>query len=278
MIKVLLVAIALVLSGNLCFAEEGTFYAYVDSNVCARLLLGPITEERIKCSVDTMKEGSDSALVRLSDNMVISVNKQKMIKDLAGKLASVTGNLDEENGRIKLKEVQEVSIDDIPKGEHGRELVDFANLRPSDPATFEQVRRGLAMMPYISDFDFISFTMLGETAILTGWTVRDLNRSDAHSHAESVEGVAKVVNNIEVLPLGRSDMDIRAGVRLRFQKYLPRYFWGSGSDIKIVVKYGDVILLGTVINEGDRDIAEIQARQVFGVFHVFNLLRVQPSK
>ena len=278
MIKVLLVAIALVLSGNLCFAEEGTFYAYVDSNVCARLLLGPITEERIKCSVDTMKEGSDSALVRLSDNMVISVNKQKMIKDLAGKLASVTGNLDEENGRIKLKEVQEVSIDDIPKGEHGRELVDFANLRPSDPATFEQVRRGLAMMPYISDFDFISFTMLGETAILTGWTVRDLNRSDAHSHAESVEGVAKVVNNIEVLPLGRSDMDIWAGVRLRFQKYLPRYFWGSGSDIKIVVKYGDVILLGTVINEGDRDIAEIQARQVFGVFHVFNLLRVQPSK
>jgi hypothetical protein len=278
MIKVLLVAIALVLSGNLCFAEEGTFYAYVDSNVCARLLLGPITEERIKCSVDTMKEGSDSVVVRLSDNMVISVNKQKMIKDLAGKLASVAGDLDEENGRIKLKEVQEVSIDDIPKGEHGRELVDFTNLRPSDPATFEQVRRGLAMMPYISDFDFISFTMLGETAILTGWTVRDLNRSEAHSHAESVEGVAKVVNNIEVLPLGRSDMNIRAGVRLRFQKYLPRYFWGSGSDIKIVVKYGDVILLGTVINEGDRDIAEIQARQVFGVFHVFNLLRVQPSK
>lgn len=278
MIKVLLAAIALVLSGNLCFAEEGTFYAYVDSNVCARLLLGPITEERIKCSVDTLKEGSDPVVVRLSDNMVINVNKQKMIKDLAGKLANVAGNLDEENGRIKLKEVQEVSIDDIPKGEHGRELVDFANLRPSDPATFEQVRRGLAMMPYISDFDFISFTMLGETAILTGWTVRDLNRSDAHSHAESVEGVAKVVNNIEVLPLGASDMDIRAGVRLRFQKYLPRYFWGSGSDIKIVVKYGDVILVGTVINEGDRDIAEIQARQVFGVFHVFNLLRVQPSK
>jgi osmotically-inducible protein OsmY len=35
-----------------------------------------------------------------------------------------------------------------------------------------------------------------------------------------------------------------------------------------------VILLGTVTNSGDKDIASIRINSVPGVFHVFNLLRV----
>jgi hyperosmotically inducible protein len=130
------------------------------------------------------------------------------------------------------------------------------------------------MMPYISEFDFISFTMMGPDVILTGWTVRQTNRSEAYNRVKDVEGVGSIVNNIEVLPLGSNDMQIRAGARAQLQQNLGRYFWGSGSDIKIVVKNGDIILLGTVANKADSDLASIRCNSVRGAFHVFNLLRV----
>jgi len=95
---------------------------------------------------------------------------------------------------------------------------------------------------------------------------------------ESIEGVSSVTNNIHVLPLGRLDMSIRAQARLRLQQRLPIYFWGSGSAIKIIVKNGDIILLGSVIRQADKDIANIQCRGVPGAFHVFNLLRVEPGR
>jgi osmotically-inducible protein OsmY len=145
--------------------------------------------------------------------------------------------------------------------------------------TKERIRHELAMMPYISEFDFIGFTTVGDDVILTGWTVRQTNRSEAENRVRDVEGVAGVINNIDVLPLGSMDMQIRAGARAALHRNLSRYFWGSGSDIKIVVKNGDIILLGVVANEGDKNIATIRCNSVSGVFHVFNLLRVRgPEK
>src|SRR4030095_1662419 len=121
-------------------------------------------------------------------------------------------------------------------GSPGHELLDARNFRATgDRAkTFEKVRHELAMMPYISEFDFISFTTVGRTVILTGWTVRITNRSTAYNIVKRIEGMEEVVNNSEVLPLGSNDMQIRAGTRARLQQYLSRYFWGSGSAIKIV--------------------------------------------
>ena len=59
---------------------------------------------------------------------------------------------------------------------------------------------------------------------------------------------------------------------------LSRYFWGSGSDIKIVVKNGKIILLGRVATQADVDTAGIQCNAVPNAFHVFNLLKVAPSE
>ena len=133
------------------------------------------------------------------------------------------------------------------------------------------------MMPYVSEFDFISFTLTGPEVILTGWTVRQTNRDYAYNVVKNVPGVESVVNNIDILPLGSFDMQIRAGARAALQRNLSRYFWGSGSDIKIVVKNGQIILLGTVASKGDSDIANIQCNSVRNAFKVFNLLRVDSS-
>lgn len=272
----LLIAILLLGSGLSIAAEVETFHAYVDSDLCARLMLGPITEARVDCSTKTSKEGASPVLVRLRDNGVLEVNKRKMVKKLVGQFAKATGETKEKAGRIKLQSVEPVERSAIPKGEPGSELLDVRNFR-TDEGLYELVRHELAMMPYISQFDFISFTMLGNNVILTGWTIRSTNRSGAYNRVKNIEGVGHITNNIDVLPLGRTDMQIRAGARARLQQHLSRYFWGSGSDIKIIVKNGDIILLGTVTRQADSDIASLQCGLVRGAFHVFNMLRVEPS-
>jgi hyperosmotically inducible protein len=265
-------------SGILCAADKeiSTFPAYVDTDLCARLMLGPITSERVACSQKTHKDGSESVLVRLSNNMVLDVNKNKMIDKFVGQLVQVAGQLKVKDGSIKLENVNAIEASSIPQGDPARKLLDVRTYRaPDAPKVYEKIRHELAMMPYISEFDFISFTMVGDTVILSGWTVRQTNRSDAQNIVKNIEGVGSIINNIDVLPLGSFDMRIRAGARAVLQQNLSRYFWGSGSDIKIIVKNGDVILLGAVTSSGDKDIATLRINSLPGVFHVFNLLRVQ---
>ena len=260
-----------------CAAEKevSTFKVYVDSDLCARLMLGPITSERVDCSQKTFKEGSDPVLVRLSNNMVLDVNKDKMIRNLVGQLADVSGQLNVKNASLKLESINPIQASSIPPGDPARKLLDVRTYRaPGAPKLYEKIRHELAMMPYVSEFDFISFAMVGNDVILSGWTVRQTNRYDAQNIVKNIEGVGTIVNNIDILPLGSFDMQIRAAARAVLQQNLSRYFWGSGSDIKIIVKNGDLILLGSVTNSGDRDIAGIRCNSIPGVFHVFNMLRV----
>ncbi len=275
--KTFLVMLILLVGGVLCAKDEvATFHAYVDSDLCARLMLGPITTERVACSEKTHKEGSNPVVVRLKDNTVFDVNKQKMIKDYVGKFSEVTGEIKLKSGEMKLQSANPLEVSSIPEDDPSRRLLDVRHFKAKgSPEIFEKVRHELAMMPYISQFDFISFTMVGEDVILTGWTVRQTNRSEAYNRIKMIEGVKGIVNNIEILPLGSMDMDIRAATRAALQRHLSRYFWGSGSDIKIVVKNGNIILLGNVASKADSDIATIQANSVPLAFHVFNLLRIQ---
>jgi hyperosmotically inducible protein len=211
--------------------------------------------------------------------MVLNVNKDKMINALVGQLVEASGELKVKNGEVKLQAVTPIQASSIPAGDPARKLLDVRTYRAKDaPQTYEKIRHELAMMPYISEFDFISFAMVGDSVILSGWTVRQTNRSDAQNIVKNIEGVGTVINNIDILPLGSFDMRIRAAARGALQTNLSRYFWGSGSDIKIIVKNGDIILIGTVTNQGDKDIANIRCNQVSGAFHIFNLLRVQGSE
>jgi osmotically-inducible protein OsmY len=269
-------------NGMLAAADQPaeTFHAYVDSDVCARLMLGPINESRVNCSLSTVKDGADPVLIRLQNNMVLEVNKEKMIRKLVSQFLLATGEVKAKNGTMKLAEVSPEQAKDIPSGDPARRLMDVRNYRTkSTEKVYEKIRHELAMMPYISEFDFISFSMVGSDVILTGWTVRQTNRSEAYNRVKSIEGVTSIVNNIDVLPLGSTDMQIRSGARGQLQQSLGRYFWGSGSDIKIIVKNGDIILLGSVASKSDSDLAAIRCNQVRGAFHVFNLLRIaEPAK
>jgi len=272
-------ALVLLLPGVLLAGEVSAFRAYVDSDLCARLMLGPITPARIQCSQSTVKDGSEPVLVHLHNNLVLAVNKQKMIRPLAGQLVEVSGEIKANNGTVKLQSANAITAESVPQGDPARRLLDVHTYRTDKSAQLhEKIRHELAMMPYISEFDFISFTQSGADVILTGWTVRSTNRSTAYNVVKDIEGVETVINNIDVLPLGTLDMQIRAAARAALQRQLARYFWGNGSDIKIIVKDGQIILLGSVANKADSDVAFIQCNSVSGAFKVFNMLRVQGSE
>src|SRR3954465_10409228 len=88
--------------------EVSTFRSYVDTDLCARLMLGPITASRVACSQQTGKENSGPVLVRLSNNMVFAVNKGKTIEPLVGQFAEVSGQVKVKAGTMKIQDAKPI--------------------------------------------------------------------------------------------------------------------------------------------------------------------------
>jgi hyperosmotically inducible protein len=107
--------------------------------------------------------------------------------------------------------------------------------------------------------------------------VRPTLKSDAGNVVKKIEGVTAVDNQIEVLPVSPNDDRLRIAVyRAIFSKpELQRYGMGAVPSIHIIVKNGNVTLVGVVDNAMDKNIAGIAANGVPGVFKVTNDLQVQ---
>ena len=140
-----------------------------------------------------------------------------------------------------------------------------------------EVRHQLVMLVNYTVFDNLAFKIEGEKVILMGQVVRPTLKSDAEAVVKKIEGVRSVVNQIEVLPLSPNDDRIRlATYRSIFGTVgLERYALQAVPPIHIIVKNGNVTLEGVVDNEADKNLANIRARAVSGVFSVTNNLRVQ---
>ncbi len=164
-----LAALVLVLPAALLAAETSVFRAYVDSDLCARLMLGPITPSRIERSQTTVKDGSEPVVVHLHNNMVLTVNKEKMIRPLAGQLVEISGEIKANNGTVKLQSANVITGRIRAAERPGAEIAGRSD-GPNDANAHlrEKIRHELAMMPYISEFDFISFTQSGPEVILYG--------------------------------------------------------------------------------------------------------------
>ena len=141
----------------------------------------------------------------------------------------------------------------------------------------EEVRHELVMLPWFSVFDNLEYKVEGGHVILSGQVVRPALKSDAERVLARIEGVERVTNNIEVLPLSPFDDRIRLAAYRSVYGYGPlqRYALNPQSPIRIVVKNGNVTLVGVVANEMDRNVANLRANSVPGVFSVTNELRVE---
>jgi hyperosmotically inducible periplasmic protein len=141
----------------------------------------------------------------------------------------------------------------------------------------KEVRHELVMLPYYNVFDNLSYKVDGSTVTLMGQVTRPTLKSDAERVVKGIEGVEKVVNNIEVLPVSPNDDRIRVAVyrAIYGQTALQRYSLQAVPPIHIIVNNGNVTLEGVVASEADKNIANVQANGVAGVFSVKNNLRVE---
>lgn len=71
------------------------------------------------------------------------------------------------------------------------------------------VRHELVMLPYYGVFDDPAFRVDGGTVTLIGAVTRATLKSDAENVTKPLEGVTRVINTIEVLPVSTMDDQIR---------------------------------------------------------------------
>ncbi len=161
-----------------------------------------------------------------------------------------------------------------PRAENNRE-------RPAPPRATSrierEVRHRLLMLPYYSVFDNLEFRVEGYNVTLMGQVVWPTLKSDAEATVRGIEGVERIDNRIEVLPLSPFDNRIRrATYRAIFSDpVLSRYAIQPVPPIHIIVKNGHVTLIGVVNSRMESQVAYMRASGVPDVFSVTNRLRVE---
>lgn len=132
---------------------------------------------------------------------------------------------------------------------------------------------------------FNAFTIGVQNGVVTlgGVAYGPTDKDSAISLVSNYPGVKDVVDNIEVAPVSPMDDRIRlATARAVYgAPQLNKYAIDPAKPIRITVVNGNVTLSGMVDNQGDKDVANIKANGVPGVFKVTNNLQVagsQPEK
>lgn len=153
----------------------------------------------------------------------------------------------------------------------------FAQSEPATARINKEVRHELVMLPYLDVFDNLAYRVDGNDVILSGQVTRPTLKADAERVVKRIEGVQKVDNQIEVLPVSNSDDRLRRSLYRAIYGYTPlnRYAMPVLKPMRIIVKNGHVTLEGIVDNETDKHIVSIRANGVHGVFSVTNNLRVE---
>jgi len=145
----------------------------------------------------------------------------------------------------------------------------------------KSVRRGILRLPFYGPFDWITFGLDGAKVMLDGFVLRPTLKTDSERVVKKIEGVESVTNNIEVLPVGSMDDQIRMQMWRAVMGHpaMTRYaIRGPNSPVHIIVKNGNATLEGFVGLESDKTITGIQANGVPGVFKATNNLRVDESQ
>lgn len=140
----------------------------------------------------------------------------------------------------------------------------------------KKVVKEILSLPYYDVFDSIKFKVEGNTVTLLGSVMQPTTKESAENVVEDIEGVERVVNNIEVLPLSRFDDTIRYRTwrSISNKGSLYRYLIGVNPPMRIIVNDGRVTLEGFVNSKADSDLAYIAAREVPGTFAVVNNLQI----
>jgi hyperosmotically inducible periplasmic protein len=134
----------------------------------------------------------------------------------------------------------------------------------------DRIKHSILMLPYYGVFDDIGYKLQGDTVTLVGEVRRPFLKDDADQAVRKIDGIAKVVNNIEVLPLSPMDDSLRwmTYKAIYSRPGFEKYGLQSIKPIKIIVKNGNIPLMGAVGSEFDKIEAEMAAKSVPFAFSV----------
>jgi len=142
----------------------------------------------------------------------------------------------------------------------------------------KEVHHELVMLPFYGVFDNLAYKVSPDgTVTLLGQVSRPTLKSDAENVVKRIEGVERVDNQIKVLPVSPNDDRIRRAVyrAIYGNEVLSQYALRAVPPIHIIVENGNLTLEGVVARQMDKQIAEMQAKSVPGVFSVTNNLKVE---
>jgi hyperosmotically inducible protein len=128
---------------------------------------------------------------------------------------------------------------------------------------------------------FNAFTIGVQDGVVTlgGTAYGPMDKDSAISVVENYPGVKDVIDNIDVAPVSPMDDRIRlAEARAIYgSSQLNKYAIDPAKPIRITVVNGNVTLSGVVDTQADKDVANLRANGVPGVFKVVNNLQVAES-
>jgi hyperosmotically inducible protein len=152
-----------------------------------------------------------------------------------------------------------------------------ASAQISDAKLGERVAETVRNYSQFSIFDDINIQIDNRAITLTGWVTRPNKRDEISARVAKVDGVRSVTDNINVLPVSRTDDDLRW--RISNAIYNHPNFWTyaqqANPPIHIIVDNGEVTLTGVVSSDTDKALA-FSLTQVRGIRGVTNKLRVDP--
>lgn len=136
------------------------------------------------------------------------------------------------------------------------------------------------LIPRVGVFDYLAFRVDGSGNVELFGQVRDaMLKRHAAQDAKKIEGIKRIQNEIEVLPVSPTDDAIRRAVyaAIYSQNGLERYRTRAVPPVHIIVKNGSVTLEGVVSTKLEHAQVKAAASGVPGVFGFKNNVHIDSN-
>jgi osmotically-inducible protein OsmY len=218
--------------------------------------------------------------VPLTDQQIAAQVEHRLAdREIRGVTVTVRDRTVRLTGTVRNLWAKEEALDEARDVTDVREVVsDVVVMRgESDRTVAEAVAAKLRHYVFFTVFDDVNIEVNDGVATLAGYVTMPYKAPALVTLASRVDGVQRVVDRLETLPVSTFDDQLRYAAAIRI--YHDPLFWNYAIQvdppIHIVVKHGRVTLTGVVLSEVERRKAEQLAREVFGVLSVENKLRLE---
>jgi hyperosmotically inducible protein len=154
-----------------------------------------------------------------------------------------------------------------------------ADAQSTDAYVARETIEAVGSYVHFSIFDDVTVAVTNGLVRLEGRVTTPFKREDIGKRVARIAGVREVKNDIEVLPLLGTDIDLRRTIAAAI--YGHPAFWQYAAmarpPIHIIVERGRVRLTGVVTSRVEQRLAYALA-QVSGAFNVTNELRVEKAE